>query len=232
MYANMNPRRIGFRSDVWSTGVVLYELMTKTVFQTHVEVDNGNAVEKHFKQSLFKKTLHTFAGPIQFDTFGRDLLIRPYSMRLIDLAHKCLAWDAQRRPSSRQILRIATFTLNQVFKKADPPDPMVYLSENIPGARISNHILLQRFGPGAVNNAAPGVAKPVVGPPLVFVPDWIVGQENQNPQLPPFVAAQPLNPNDWPWTSLKEPKALRQDPVQTRAEVARDARRDRRLGGN
>jgi serine/threonine protein kinase len=228
----MNPRRIGFRSDIWSTGVVLYELMTKTIFQTHVDVDNGNTVDKHFSQNVFKKTVYTLGGLQQFDTFGRDLLVRPYSMRLIDLAHKCLAWDAQRRPSSRQILRIATFTLNQVFKEADPPDPMVYLSENIPGARIFNHILLQGIGPGAINNTALGVAKPVVAPPQVFVPDWVVSQENHNPLLPPFVTAQPLNPNNWPWTTLKEPKALRQDPVQTRAAVARDARRDRRLGGN
>lgn len=187
---------IGNRSDVWAIGVLLYELMTGKVFQNIVAVPSG----LQCRQRTFQCTGFNQAGQTPFETFGRDIINRPYSARLINLTHSCLAMDWTRRPTARQLLQDAETTVRDVYTPPRPKKrPKAHLHQRIAEAYRYNHPSLVRLTRAQINAVPPVANRHTIKPLSAIVPFWPVPQQGAVPGLPPFAVGQPLDPQAWPW---------------------------------
>jgi hypothetical protein len=170
-------------------------MMTGKVFQTiHVA---GAALE--VRQQTFQcNGMNPAAVP--FETFGQDIIHRPYSKRLINITHRCLSMQPHLRPSARRLLRLAEDMVNIVYTPIQTPIRKVQLSQDIARAPQYNHNFLQRPTQAEINAVGPLVQRNTPKPIPGGVPLWAVGPEANIPALPPFVLGPALNLHAWPWT--------------------------------
>lgn len=196
MYPHLS-NRIGLRTDIWAIGVVLYEMMTGKVFQKVVDVGPGYEAE----QSTFQCRLFQPAGQgSPFETFGRDIITRPYSVRLINLVHRCLAMDWKRRPTARRLLREVNVMMNDVYPTPMPKrGPRAQLNTRIDQAHRYRHDNLVRPTQAEINSVPPLSQRHTMKPEPQQVTFWPVPQQAPVPDLPPFVPGPQLDPQAWPW---------------------------------
>jgi serine/threonine protein kinase len=186
---------MGYGSDVWSLGAVVFQMMTGKMFQTRTNPGGVPTVN----QSTFQNAINPHNV---FDTFGRDLVSNRYSKRLIALIHKCLAFNALKRPTPELILREANRML-PIFQRLPRTQVKVQIHTGIPFAPAyqspqldtytQQEIAGPSFGP-LVNRSVPEL-----GP--FQAPFWVVPAEAAVPALPPFAPgiAQVPNQATWPW---------------------------------
>jgi hypothetical protein len=173
--------------------------MTRKVFQ-RFEVTPTAALCRQF---TFQCTGYNQAGQPPFETFGRDIINRPYSARLINLTHKCLAMDWARRPTARQLLRIAETTVGDVYTPPRPRNraPKTHLHERIARAHRYTHPSLVHLTQVQINGTPQVAPRNTQKPIPAAVPFWPVPQQGPVPGLPPFAVGQPLDPRAWPWAA-------------------------------
>ena len=190
--------------------------MTGKVFQTVHGIPAGLEVRQNTFQS---NTMDPAVQP--FETFGRDIIYRPYSKRLINLTHRCLAMQPHLRPSARRLLRAAEDMVNNVYTPIQTPIRRVQLSQDIVRAPQYNDNLLQRPTQAEINAVGPLVQRYTLRPIPAGVPFWTVAPEANFPALPPLVIAPALNSHAWPWT-VTVPNAPAPPNRRTRAADRRD----------
>jgi hypothetical protein len=185
-----------------------------------VQQGNNNVPALQFRQYRF---LANSADPAQppFTTFGHDILQRPYSKRLINLTHQCLAMDPQLRPTPRALLRTVEGMMQNVYQQ--PPRSVQKTLLNREGGSSAspfNHALLARLTAAEVN-AYPNPTSTADDQPPQRNPNWPVPGEDRNIPLAPFV--YPANPlkrirdlNHYPWRDTVQDEGFQPLNVQTR----------------
>lgn len=170
----------------------MYEMMTGKIFQTFRN--------QHCLQSGF---ISTAPNPTNgaFWTYGRDIIDRPYSKRLIDLTHRCLAKHARIRPPCREILREAEFMLNNAYTPLGRPVVKSMLDTPIANHNPNNHAALTRMTNAQRAAVLPLMIDDTTKLPGAAVPFWPVAPHGPVAGLPPFAADPALNYNAWPWNA-------------------------------
>lgn len=167
----------------------------------------GNTSDSGTPERLFD--VNTFiaidSNKQPYKTYGRDIIACPFSKRLIDLTHLCLAQDPEIRPTPRQVLRSVYHTLSEVYNHPTvnrDRDPKVWLHSK--GAPRYQDPLLDEYTLEEIDAFDP-ISTTRVHQPQTDTDFWPVAQEQPVSQLPPFVAGPALDPKAWPWKDTIQP---------------------------
>lgn len=203
--------------------------MTGTIFRVYHDVSIMGHERRRFQDNTF---IRTDPFGVQYTTYGRDIIDCPYSKRLINLTHKCLARDPVNRPKPRQLLRAVNDVMTTVYTRVRGRGPKIQLHENLSSAPQYNHTHIRHFTDAEIARINPLDINVVFQQAQSVIPLWTVPNENQASTLPPFIPGQPLNQNAWPWDTTVQPsKAPAPSTIRTRRQQDLQAkRRDQHFG--
>lgn len=117
------------------------------LFQNYSPAPPGTLLDSKalFTMTRFYRKIWNVKSP-RYQTFGEQLLDTPYSARLIELVHRCLAYDPNDRPDVRILLREVNRSVNNynsmntedVGRLGTPGIPIVHLGGDEPFVTLAS----------------------------------------------------------------------------------------------
>ena len=178
--------------------------MTATDFQTGGV--NGSTVQSRFTTSTisWQARIPGWDPNHTFETFGYPLFQTRYSRQLVELVHRCLAWDPDDRPATREICQNSRDILNEFERgtRGNRPDLGPVRLEPIRSPQPTPFATLRlrgfrRFNPPERVRAA-NIANITAMPPVPqpYPPPIVPGPAENNPLV--WGGNGRLDPVNWP----------------------------------